>query len=226
MSFKTSSNSTDRDILLCLQEIKELLGGGEEGPTEGPLTKQIVFAQKWVADESSPFCGEPIFVCLSGIATDGNQYICPTDSSEQPNLEILTVGTLTTPYQPSGDKVCAEAQVGPVELAAGATTVGDIVAANLPADFDFNGTAVPVTADDVSSITISPKACGTLDSAGTEVTIDYVNIDGIAASMHVDDEEGGVNAATAVEVPAGGCSVVSLCFKSCLSKQEIAALAE
>lgn len=193
-------------------------------PYEGPITlktggSQLVFKQLWVADPESEYCHQPIYMCLAGGIPDGEQYVCTGG-----RIEELPVGILTTPYQPSGDKICAEAQAGPIELLTGETTVGDIVAANLPAGFDFNGTVVPVTADDVSSITIIPKACGTLDSAGTEVTIDYVNIDGIAASMHVDDEEGGVNAATAVEVPAGGCSVVSLCFKSCLSKQELAGL--
>ena len=184
--------------------------------------KQFVPKQLWVADPASPFCDQQIFMCVVRGVPDGQHYVCNGDATNP--LEELPVGILTTPYQPSGDKVCAETQAGPVELLPGATTVADIVAANLPADFDFSGTAVPVTTDDVSNITITPKACGTQNSAGEEVTIDFVNIDGIAASQHVDDQEGGVNGATAVEVPAGGCAVVTLCFKSCLSKQEIAAL--
>jgi len=202
------------EILLCLQEIKSQT-------TEPAKNWQPV--EQWVSDETSLLCGVRVVLCLLDGVEDGKCYFYDPGTK---TYKELPVGILTTPYKPSGDKVCAEAQAGPIELLPGATTIADIVAANLPDPFDFNGTLVPVTADDVSNVVVTPKACGTLNSNGDEITSDFVLIDGIAASQHVDDEDGGVTGTTAVEVPEGGCSVVTLCFKGCLGKQELAALSK
>lgn len=148
-------------------------------------------------------------------------------NSATSTYEILPMGIQTTPYQPAQSKICATAQVAAFELVTGgydvATIVADILAAN-PLMFDVAGNAVAVTADDVNFVKVEPKACGTLTSAGVEVEIDYINVNGNAASNFVDLEDGGVEGATKIEVPAGGCAIVDVCFGKCWSKQEVAAL--
>ena len=207
-----------------------LLDGSIEQPWSGEFSdcendRQIIFLNQWVENQDSEFCGEPIFQCVVNGVPVGKCFIFTGDESKT-TLEI-PVGVTTTPYQPSGDKQCKEAQIGPFELLPGATDVGTIVADALaanPINFDFGGPIVPVTADDIDDVKIIPKKCGTQNSAGDEINADFVNINGIAASYHHDDANGGIDATTEVEVPETGCSVVTLCFKNCLGKQEIAAL--
>ncbi len=173
----------------------------------------------WYISEGA-LCGLPLFYLPKQKAKVF--YNCDTNTYEEPPM-----GIQTTPYKPTTDKTCAEAQFAAYELTPGATDVGtivaDILAAN-PQVFTVNGSEVPVTAEDIDFIKITPKACGTQTSAGEEVTLDFVNINGSAAENFVDLSDGGVAATTQVEVPAGGCALVDVCFKKCWSKEELAEL--
>ena len=180
--------------------------------------KQYNPIDQWVSDPTSEFCDYRVYEC------DGEKFIFNPITCEYENIPM---GTITTPYQPTGEDVCDDAQTGPFNLLVGATTVGDIVAGQLAGlVFDLNGTEVPVTAEDVESIKITPKPCGALDPDGAEVTADWIIVNEVNASNYIDVPEGGVDLDVAVEVPAGGCAVAEICFKSCLSKQEIAALSK
>ena len=195
---------------------------GELVPYEGTecvdCNKQYRPVDLWVADPESPFCDYRVYEC------DGEKFIY-NPNPPICDYEKIPMGTITTPYKPTGEDVCDDAQTGPINLPAGATTVADIIAANLEGlTFDFNGTEVPVTADDIESIKITPKPCGALDPDGVKVTADWVVVNEVNASNYIDVPEGGVDGTVAIEVPEGGCSIAELCFKKCLSKQEIAAL--
>ena len=172
----------------------------------------------WVSDPESPFCDYRIYEC------EGDKYIYNPTTCE---YEILPMGIQTTPYQPTGELVCREAQYGAYELTAGATDVATLVADILgvnPLTYNLNGVTVPVDAADIDYVKITPKACGTFNSAGDEVLVDFIDVNGVAASNFVDLSEGGVDGATAIEIPVGGCAVVDVCFKKCWTKQEVAAI--
>lgn len=166
------------------------------------------------------YCGLKVFYSK---ALGGKVFFNPTSQT----YEILDMGIQTTPYQPPQSQICAEAQYAAYELTTGSTSVekiADAILAANPLMFDVAGNAIPVTIDDLAFIKITPKQCGTLDSAGVEVELDFITVNGTAASDFVDLEAGGVDGSTLIEVPAAGCAVVDVCFKKCWSKQEVAAL--
>ena len=165
-------------------------------------------------------CGLEVFYSK---ALGGKVYF----NSLTQTYEILDMGIQTTPYQPPQNQICAEAQYAAFELVTGQYSVEKIAAAILaanPLTFDLAGNVIPVEITDLTYIKITPKECGTLDSAGVEVEIDFIKVNDTAASDFVDSEAGGVDGATLIEVPAGGCAVVDVCFKKCMTKQEVAAL--
>ena len=144
-------------------------------------------------------------------------------------LQEIEMGTTLTPYKPQpGADVCAQTQENLYELLAGTYTVQDILDAMIAdagLQFEFDGkTPIPVLAENAQKIDIVAKACGTFDSAGNEITVDYFEVDGNALSAYSDDEEGGVSLDAAIVIPDGACALVNACFKLCVSKQEFAAL--
>lgn len=217
LACKDADGNLDRLVMVPLD------GSANVDPYEGPFSLNCGPAvytpvDLWVDDQESPLCGYRVYIC------DGEKFILNPTTCE---YELLPMGIQTTPYQPTGDDVCREAQYGAYELTAGATDVAtlvaDILAAN-PLTYDLNGVAVPVEAADVNYIKITPKACGTFNSAGDEVLVDFIDVNGVAASNFIDPSDGGVDGATAIEVPVGGCAVVDVCFKKCWTKQEVAAI--
>lgn len=172
------------------------------------------------------FCGYPTFYRVeNGSVVPGQCFVF---NDQTCNFQEIPVGTTVVPYTPSIDKQCFSAQVNVAELAAGTSdtvlNLADAQIAALGLTFDVPGKApIPVTSAELVFVSLVPKPCGTQDSAGNDVTIDYVTVDGNDLSAYTDDELGGVSDAQ-VDVPAGACSLATMCFKLCLSKQEIAAL--
>lgn len=168
------------------------------------------------------FCGKPTMWCVVNGTVDTTRCFF----YNKPDLLEVPVGTTVVPYQPTdAGTVCATAQIEVAQLAAGtADTVGNLATAQIAAEtlqFDFNGTLVDVTADDLSFVSIVPKPCN-----GDDILEDWIVIDGNNLAAYTDDEEGGVGLDVPVEIPAAGCGLATMCFKKCLSKAELAALAK
>lgn len=149
--------------------------------------------------------------------------------NETGGFTVATEFTLKAPGATT--EVCAMAQVTMLEVIGDGTdqTTDDLIAAAIAAEapaFEFPGKApVAVTAADIDDVLVIAKPCGTTDSAANEVTVDTfsVNGNGGMAKYH-DDADGGIDGDATLNIPTGGCVLVSMCFKSCLDKAALAAL--
>jgi hypothetical protein len=147
-------------------------------------------------------------------------------------LELQNMGATLTPYVPTaGAETCRQAQVTSFEI------IGDdveqpvsaiIAAAIADAAPEFTLDApilpVPAAAEDVYDFNMIVHPCGATDSAGAEVIVDFAVVNGVQVSKYHDGVEGGIDADALVTVPTGGCATVSICFKKCWDKAELAAL--
>lgn len=149
-------------------------------------------------------------------------------TSDQINMEISAMGANFTAYKPTADnEQCRTAQVTTFEVVPGGYSVADIITAALAADpqnFDFAGTAVAAVPEDAVDFNIVSKSCGDRNFLGDEIVVDYMTVDGNNMVTFNDPADGGVDLDTKIEIPATGCAIVSICFKKCLDKDEIAAL--
>lgn len=131
----------------------------------------------------------------------------------------------------AADAICDMTQVGTYARDGDATAitvedlVAEIIAAEAPVFDGFDGKAdVPATLDDLKSITIDTKACGSLDGNGAKVLVDMFTVQDVARTHYTDDQEGGIGIADEFVGPTGSCQVISLCFEKCVTKEEFAAL--
>lgn len=190
----------------------------EPEPTEKRVIEETVIP---VLDKYNCVMGHKI----RQLCDDGTvQYV----DAETLETEINAMGANFTTYKPTADSVqCRTAQVTTFEVVPGTYTVGDIIAAALAADpqtYDFAGNTVDALPEDAYDFNIVSKACGDSNSAGEEVLVDYMTVDGNNMVTFNDPEDGGVDAGTEIVIPATGCAVASICLKKCLDKEAIAAL--
>ena len=135
------------------------------------------------------------------------------------------MGTILTPYEPADSKVIRDAQVQLYELAPGTYTIRTVIASALaanPVTFDFGSISPLASPDDIFNLSITPKPCGGLTAAGDTVSADFVTVNGEDLSQYIDAEEGGIAMDAPVVVPDGGCSLVNLCLRRCLTKAFLA----
>lgn len=164
------------------------------------------------------------FSSVLEIFSDGTKTFTATDPNgvSYPDMETLmsdaefAVPTGTT-------ELCSEAQVDVVLSGVFAGTAADVLAlATLP-DFDFNGTVVAATVDDIQSWSVKVLPCEAVwltdpqdPTTANTVTADGTFVSGVQVRGDADAALGGASLTAEVAQIADGESRWCFTFKSCV----------
>ena len=162
----------------------------------------------------NPLCGRPIHFDQSS-----GQYCVLNQTTDQ--FEEIPLTTDFTPYQEGDEpKSCFSAQVEVVEVREFTGTLEELFALAAPGlAFDVDGTQVPVTIEDVTSLGIVAKPCD--EEAEPPITEGFFRFNGQKGTKLNDSS---VDPNATVAISADACTLVSICAEKCWTKSEIAAL--